>query len=627
MSISRRSPTPNGAARAFFNKLLARRAGIICKDNTAAQGRFDLAEHGLRESWSTLLRLYRRYLPYARDDRRLYLVNCIFIVSIAATNTLIIWLVSKPLNLLQQGNFDGIAPALAALAVIIIVNQLAHFGANTLTARLEVHLAGRMRNAMVVSCMASSVTLIDQHSEGDTLARLSNDLGQLTNFVVYSLFGLISHVCIFAFYGSMLFWIDSWLALLAMLCSPVFALHQRFFGRRKQRAASALLAHAGKLLDRETEILRNLRGINSFRVESRIAEKHRAAFERMGHFALHSKWLDAWIHGTLTALIYLGALAIVFLGIAQIRNGDIGIGDLVGFLFYLGYLSVPVQGTSQIALQGREAAAAGQRVNAILDRQSTVTERTDAAVLRVSQGHIELKDVSFAYGAGPTVLDRLNLSIGSGETVALVGPSGAGKSTLARMLMRFYDPNSGSIAIDGTDIRSVTLDSLRREIAVVWQEPFLLNDSVAANLRLANTHADPQELKQACQAAHAWEFIERLPMGLETIIGTGGVELSTGQRQRLSIAQAFLRNARILILDEATSALDSETEKLIAQAMDRLCQDKTTLIIAHRFSAIRRAHRVVFFNGDGSITVGTHDDLWHTHARYREAVEWQTTGH
>lgn len=577
-----------------------------------------------RQSWTALLGLFARFTPFVLEDKFYLGINVAFIVAIAVTNTVILWLLSKPLNLLQQGDFDAIGPALLLLGGVIVINQLTHFGANTLTAWLELRAMTRARSHLLKCAMDGSFGTTDRFAPGDLLSRLSGETERVTHFSLYAAFALISHFCIFSFYSVMLFWIDPWLALLAALGAPVFILHQRFFGRRKQRAATAYFKHNGRLVAYEAQALQNLRGISSLRVEKHVLQSHHAVLERTRHFAMRGKWLDAWIHGTLMALIYLGALAIVFVGIIQIRAGEMLVGDLVSFLFFLGYLSVPIQGTAQLALQGREMSAATERLTDVMEIQPPVKEAADAADLRVTEGKIEFRDVTFAYPGGRRVLERISLIIEPGQTVALVGPSGAGKSTLARLLMRFYDPCEGSVRIDGTDIRRVSLDSLRREIAVVWQEPFLMNDTVEANLRLARPRASPAELEAACRAARAWDFIEQLPQGLGTLLGTGGVDLSAGQRQRLSLAQAFLRDARLLILDEASSALDSETERLIAEALNSLRAGKTTLIIAHRFSAIRSADRVVFFNGDGSLTSGSHDELWERHTAYRDAVQWQT---
>ena len=576
------------------------------------------------ESLRSLWRLYRGFARFARDNRRYMLVNFVCVFVIAITNTLIIWKMTEPLTLLQAQDFGAIPRTLLTLAIIIVVNQIGHFGALALTAQIELRFAGRLRGSMMRNCLAASFPIMDRYPRGDVLSRLSGEVDGVANFVIFSLFSLVSHVFIFVFYAGMLFWIDPWLATISMLGAPLFVLHQRFFGHRKQVIAEAALQSSAALLSLQSEALTQLKGISSLRTETIIAQRHDDAFARLKRYALRGKILDAWINGSVTALIYLGAVIIVFFGVMHVKAGDLAVGALVSFLFYLGYLSVPVRGTAQLALQSREVAAAARRIQEILKLNSAVTESPTARPLTDVRGRIQLDHVTFSYDTGKPVFDNISLDIHPNETVALVGPSGAGKSTLAKLLMRFHDPQQGRILVDGVDIRNVTLDSLRHEVGVVWQEPFLLSDTIRNNMLLAQPYATDEEIEAACRTARAWEFIQALPSRLATHIGAGGVELSTGQKQRLSLAQAFLHNSHILILDEASSALDSQTERYIAEAMDELRKDRTTLIIAHRFSAIRSADRVVFFNGDGSITVGTHETLWASHPTYRAAVEWQT---
>lgn len=581
------------------------------------------------ESLRSLTQLYRGFAQFARGNRRLMLLNfgCVFVI--AVTNTIIIWKMTEPLTLLQTQNFSAIPHTLLILAAVIVVNQISHFGALALASYIELRFAGRLRNSMLRHCLAASFPIMDGYARGDVLSRFSTEADNVANFVIFSLFNLASHFFVFLFYAGMLFWIDPWLASIAMLGAPLFVLHQRFFGHRKQVIATAALQTSSTLLSLQSETLAQLKGISSLRTESLVTQRHDEAFDRFSHFALRGKILDAWINGSVTALIYLGAVVIVFLGVMHIKAEDLAVGSLVSFLFYLGYLSVPVRGTAQLALQSREVAAAARRIKEMLSLRSAVVESMTAQPLTSARGHIKFENVTFTYESGSSkpVFNNVSLEIRPHETIALVGPSGAGKSTLAKLLMRFYDPQHGRILIDEMDIRDITLDSLRHEVGVVWQEPCLLSDTIHNNLLMARPHATEAEIETACRTAHAWEFIQELPLRLATHIGAGGVELSTGQKQRLSLAQALLHNAHILILDEASSALDSQTERYIAEAMDALRQERTTIIIAHRYSAIRNAHRVVFFNGDGSISVGTHDALWESHPTYRAAVEWQTSTH
>lgn len=574
--------------------------------------------------WSATWTLYRGFYRYARGLQRPLTNALLCVVGIAVTNTLLIWQLSQPLNDLQQENFGALPHSLLMLALLIIVNQGFHAGAIAITAWMEGRITGRLRRALIARCLNVSFPVVDGYARGDILARLSDEAERLTHFLTFSVLVLISQILVCAFYAVMLVWIDARLAALALLFAPVFALHQWFFGRRKERIANRMFRNHAALLSLETDVLNALKGMSSFQAESIVRRKHRLVDDTYRRTIIRNKWLDAWVDGSVTALIYLGGLATIAIGITHVRDGSLSVGELVSFLFYLGYLSIPIRGFSSFVIDAREIAPTARRARQLLALELPVDTRGGTAILNNVGGRIEFRGVSFAFDARKPIFDDVSLVLAPGETVALVGASGTGKTTLFKLLLRFYDPQAGSIYIDGHDIRSVTLVSLRAAMAVVWQEPFLLNDTLRSNLQLARPDASDAQIIDACVAAHAWEFVQALPQQLDTVIHAGGTEFSTGQLQRLSLAQAFLRDAPILLLDDPSSGLDSRSEMAITDALGRLRKHRTTLIIAHRYSTIRSADRVLFFDGDGALTSGKHNELWVSHAEYRHAVEWQT---
>lgn len=583
-----------------------------------------MTNEGSTPPWSHVWRQYQRFAPYARPDSGYFLLDVISIVIAVITNTTMIYLMGQPLTLIQRGDYEALPMVLGLFAAVILVNQAVQFGGGWLTNWLTVSFISRARNALIEKTLMLSFPVMGQFNRGDVLARLSNDIDRISSIVVYARLMFISHVLTLSFYIAMLFWIDVQLALIALATLPVFILHQRFFSARKRRAAEKYLQANGELLAFEEQSLANLRGISGNTAESQVTKRHRDVFGNAGRWLLRERNLDIGFGITFTVLIYMVGLLVVLFGVDGVRDGNIEVGLLVSFVIYLGYLTTPVRGMSEIFFQFMGNVPATDRILNVMDATGVVSENRESPELNINKGSIRFEQVSFTYPGGSAILNNADVAIQGGETVALVGPSGSGKSTFATLLMRFYDPQQGKIRVDGQNLDEVNLASVRNNMAVVWQEGFVVNDTVKANLLLAKPDATEEQIQQACQRSHAWEFIENLPNGLDTRLGAGGTELSGGQKQRLAIAQAFLRDTPILILDEASSALDSHAEQVIVQALDSLRKDRTTLLIAHRYSSIRSADRVIYFEGNGSLTIGLHDELFEKIPAYREAVEWQT---
>ncbi|MBI3774058.1 MAG: ABC transporter ATP-binding protein [Gammaproteobacteria bacterium] len=572
------------------------------------------------EIWKT----YRRFVPFVAPDILGVLVDALTIVVAVITNTLMIWLIGMPFDLVQKGQFDAVMEVLFWFAVVIVVNQAMQLIGSWLTQWLGLRSIGRIRNAVLTQLVQVSFPAANRWSKGDLLARLGNDVDSIKSTIVDAPLYILSHILTATIYISMLFWIDYALALVALAVTPLFIIYQRILGSRKRHAAEQFVAKRGDLISFEEEALSNLRGISSANAEGFITRLHHSVFEIARHWAMKERVVDICFMVGFSFLIYVTGLAIVFLGLDGIRAGRFGAGHLVSFLLFLGYLTVPARGLADIVFQALGNFGAAKRVLEVLYAQPLVSEVQDARDVQKLRGSIAIEDVSFSYPGSTLLYDRINLHIATGETIALVGPSGCGKSTLALLLLRFYDVTSGRILIDGIDVRTIRLEALRRNVAIVWQEPYVVSGTLRENLLMYAPEASEAELMTACSASRAWDFIEQLPQKLDARIGVGGTSLSTGQKQRIAIAQAFLRDAPILIMDEATSALDSQSEQAISAAMNKLCNGRTTILIAHRYSSLKSADRVAYFNGDGTLTVDRHDRLLESHPGYKGAVEWQT---
>ncbi|KPJ92932.1 MAG: hypothetical protein AMJ55_08980 [Gammaproteobacteria bacterium SG8_15] len=590
---------------------------------------YQFMPHNAQPGLSQLLkaaRSIRAYVaPYLRADNGFIVLMCLLLVGITVANTAMIWFVGSAVNHLTNSLFAQLTITLAWLAIIVVLNQAMQFAYFYLFQWVYLRFVARIRKATLLHIMHLSYPITDRFKKGDMMARITSDIDRLLTFILDVPLNFLSHILVLIFYISMLFWIDWKLAVIALCLSPVFYLSQHLLAPRKGRAARHYYQRNGELMSFEEQALGNLRGISSFTVENKVSEKHHALFDIARHWALKMRAIDILYDRVFSVLIYLAGVFIVYMGIEDIEAGRLVVGTLVSFIVYLGYLSVPVRGIAQIPIQLQGDVSAAQRVIELLEAQSGVIQDTAAAELKAKQGAITVDNLHFAYqGHEKVIFDGISENIEAGECVALVGPSGSGKSTLANLLLRFYDPQQGEIRLDGVNIKSVTLNSLRNNIAIVWQEPFFINDTIRENLRLAKADASEQQMIDACKASFAWDYIEKLEHGLDSLIGAQGLSLSVGQFQRLAIAQAFLRDAPILVLDEASSALDSQSEQMIVEALSKLRKNRTTLIIAHRYSSIRSADRVLYFNGDGTLTSGTHEELLKSHPEYQQAVEWQT---
>jgi len=555
---------------------------------------------------------------------RLWLLLAI-IVFVALTNTWLMWLLGRPINLLTQAKYDEFYHLFVLIGMVIFFKFGAHFCYQSVNQDLGLRIIVQIRANLLRHLLNVSFPVAGRWQKGDLLARLSNDIDQFKPLLLDIPLDFLANCLVITVYSLALIWIDWRLSLVVLAISPLFYLHQKLLAPRIAKISDQFYKANGNLLGYEEQCTANLQGIASMGAYKMISTKHEGLLHTTRLWGIRQRLLNAFYAASFYWLGFIGVIAILIFGINAVQAGRLDIADLVSFLLFLGYLTVPIQGLAQIPLTAKAGLAAFNRVQQVFDSQSLID---DPAVREppsaIQQGAIELSRVNFSYENGHCVFSAVSLTISPGETVALVGSSGSGKSTLARLLLRFYDVDAGSISIDGVDVRHYPLKLLREGFAVVWQDPFLFSGSVADNLRLANQHADNAAIVAACQSALCWDFIQRLPQGLETIIGSGGgIDLSTGQRQRLSIAQAFLRDAPILIMDEASSALDSQSEQAITQSLEMLRRNRTTILIAHRFSSLKLAKKIIFLNGDGSVSVGQHEELYRAHQHYRDAIEWQ----
>jgi ABC-type multidrug transport system fused ATPase/permease subunit len=568
--------------------------------------------------------IVRFFWPYIKIDRFLLVGLCLLNIIRTGANAVLIWKLGTAISQITNGEFDLLNQTLLLIAGIVFINQIIRLIYAYIFNRMSLRFVDRVRGHLLSHIMSLSFPINHHFEKGDLLTRLTSNVDSLLFFEINAPINLFQSSMVLIVYSTILIWIDWQLALIALAMAPMFFLSQHYVAPKTGEASRHFVSEKAKLFSIEEQVLANLKNISVFNSETTMRDKHKEQFDVARHWALKVRAIRILYESFFTLLLYAAGVFLVFNGISSIESGQISVGILVSFLIYIRNLTGPVRILARMPIQFQAKRPAAERVMAILQMQPSVIDFAADKKLNIQNGTIHFDDVLFSYSNDSTPIFRgLSETINSGESVALVGRSGTGKSTLASLLLRFYDPEQGNITIDGIDIKSISIASLREQISIVLQQPLLVNDTIAGNMRLAKSNATMGELVAACKSSFSWEFIEKLPDGLDTKIGTGGTTLSAGQTQRLAIAQAFLRDTPILILDEATSSLDSYSEQMFVEALQALRQNRTTLIIAHRFSSIRTADRILYFNGNGSITSGTHEHLMGSHADYKNAVEWQ----
>ncbi|KHF36571.1 putative multidrug export ATP-binding/permease protein [Paenibacillus sp. P1XP2] len=407
-----------------------------------------------------------------------------------------------------------------------------------------------------------------------------------------------------------MFFIDAPLTLAVLCFFPILVFFALYFNKKLNKALAGNKERIADVNAQAEDSLSGIRVVQSFAGERMEIEK----FERENSRFLESRKqtyrAEALFYNSFEMLLQLITITVVIFGSAQIVRHKLDLADLITFLLYIGYMIEPIQRMTHMSTQLQEGVTGFQRFMEIMKLKPSIASKPDAAVLARVNGDIEFRRVSFHYEDRKThVLNDLSLRIRPGEYVALVGPSGAGKTTLCSLIPRFYDATAGEVRLDGTDVRDLELESLRKNIGIVQQDVYLFAGTVMENLRYGNPAATDEEIIAAAVKANAHEFIMGLPQGYRSEIGQRGVKLSGGQKQRLSIARVFLKNPPIVIMDEATSALDNESEDIVKRSLESLAEGRTTIVIAHRLSTIRGAQRFLVLTEDGLAEEGTHDEL------------------
>jgi ATP-binding cassette subfamily B protein len=515
---------------------------------------------------------------------------------------------------------ESIAPYAWMLAGLTIVAAVSGFAARRAMFRVAFRVETAMRHAVFDHLSRMSADFYDRSETGQLLARANGDIRAVQMFLNFGPFMTLSLASLLLALALM-FTVSVPLTLVTIIPVPIVA----FIGLRSRHPQlPAWWLVMARQADVATLVEENIAGVRV--VRNFAGERHEIA--RMAGVANQLRW--AMVKGADVSARFIPALehlprlslAVVLLyGGLLVEDGTLGIGALVAFSSYVVMVQVPFRFIGHLVQMAQRGKASAIRVYEIFDEPETIVERADAVDLTGARGAVAFRDVHFGYGGDADVLRGFSLAISAGETVALVGETASGKSTVARLLPRFYDVRSGSIEIDGIDIRDATLESLRNTVGVAFDEPFLFSMSIRDNIAFADPTASDERVRAAAEAAQAIEFIEELDDGFDEVVGERGYTLSGGQRQRISLARALLHDPQVLVLDDATSAIDVRVEEKIHAGLRKATQDRTVIVIAHRLSTISLADRVVFLDRGVVAATGSHDDLMATEPRYRELLQ------
>lgn len=568
----------------------------------------------------------RRILPMVREQWRGLATGFVFLVVSSIAELLFPLLVKRIIDESLRIGGSQRVDRLAAMMTVVLVTQ----GLGSALRYYYLSLAGeriiaKLRVSLYDSLLAQDVAFFDSTRTGELVSRLASDTTVLQNAVSVNLSTLFRNLAVSVGGFGMLIYTSSTLTLVLLLGMVPFLLAVAMFGKIIHTCSRAVQDRVAETSAVAEATIGGIRTVRAFAQESREQAHFGAAMRKVLTAARTRAQYIAAFMGVSTLVGYSVISGIVWYGGRQISAQHMTVGALTSFVIYTLTVVAALGSLGSLWTEFMSAAGASRRVFELMDRRPAIP-RKGGQTLHPLHGRIELRNVRFSYPSHPEieVLRGIDLQIDPGEVVALVGPSGSGKSTIAHLLARFYDPDQGSVLVDGQDLRVLDVNAYHRQLGVVAQEPVLLSATIDQNIRYGSPTASPDEVKSAAALAYADRFIESFPASYETMVGERGVQLSGGQKQRIAIARAALRNPRILVLDEATSALDAESEHLVKAGLRRLMADRTTLLISHRVSAVKDAHRIIVMEAGRIVQAGRHVELMQdVHGAYRKLVERQ----
>jgi ATP-binding cassette subfamily B protein/subfamily B ATP-binding cassette protein MsbA len=571
------------------------------------------------------MKYMRKLLPHLRPYRWHMLLVIVSAGIITGLNLVNPWLVRELVQIIRTESGDTamsrVVSLAAALVVAFIARAIFRFFYLYVAHIMAYSFVGDMRVAVYAHLQRLSARFFADRQTGELLKRVINDTRDIEQLIAHYIPDMTVNFLLLIGVGAILFSLNPNLAVLTLLPMPLLLASNLLLGKRMRQALRDASGRLGMLTGMVQDNLVGIKEIQLFTQEQREHARVNELSTDATRKLLYGLKMQAFLAPSIEFLTSLGLVIVVLFGGQAALGGTMEVEDLVAFFLYLNIFYQPITLMANMNEMLNVALTGAEHVTEVLDIKPDVDDLPGAKDPGRLRGEVEFKDVYFEYNEHVATLEDVSFKVMPGQMLALAGTTGAGKTTIASLLPRFYDVASGSVTIDGIDVREMTISGLRANISMVLQDVFLFNGTIGENIRYSNLKASEDEMVRASKAARAHEFISSLPEGYDTMIGERGVKLSGGQKQRLAIARAVLKNAPILILDEATSAVDTETEAEIQEALNELMKGRTSIVIAHRLSTIKNANQILVLDRGRIIEQGRHQDLIFGNGRYQRLHE------
>jgi ABC-type multidrug transport system fused ATPase/permease subunit len=564
---------------------------------------------------AVLLRLLRFLGPY----RGKVAITAAGAAGVMACSITLPYLTGRVIDdVLNGGDRSALVPLVWAVVGIVLLRAVFNIVRRLVSGQISLGVEFDLRGILFAHLQRMSLSYFDRMPVGQLMSRATSDLQTVRFFLGYGLIFIFMQAFTLIIVTGLMLWLNWSLALLALLVGPALLVVAWRYSRRSNPILIDVQQRVGEVSEMAEESAVGIRVIKAFGREDDRTERFGLTATRAFDRSMDAARLAAWYQPLMGFLPTLGLCVVLAYGGIQAIDGDMSLGEFVTFFLYLSMLMAPFRSLGMLVGQAQRAVAGGTRLFEVLDSVPEVREADGARPLPAGPGAVRLEGVSFAYPGGPPVLERIDLDVPGGRTIALIGPTGSGKTTLTQLIPRFYDVDEGSVRVDGVDVRELRLNDLRRAVGVVPQNPFLFSTSVRENIAYGRPEATDEEVRAAARMAQAEGFIDSLPDGFETLVGERGFTLSGGQRQRIALARALITDPRVLILDEATASVDASTEREIQAALRAVMKGRTTIVIAHRLSTLFLADELVVLEEGRVVARGTHEELHATSDLYRE---------